>query len=70
MIAGLAAWGWWATRPKPVDGGVVKVERGTVDHQVLDDGERFGTKRFDRDGVAVAVAAHADLAGGAGHRKP
>ena len=41
VIAGLAAWGWWATRPKPVDVVVVKVERGTVEKTVAN--TRAGT---------------------------
>ena len=40
------------------------VEGRPIDDEVLDDGEAPGAERLDRDRLAVAEAAHVDLAGG------
>ena len=46
VLAGLAAWGWWATRPKPVPVLVAAVERGTVEKTVAN--TRAGTVKACR----------------------
>ena len=40
------------------------VERAAIDDEILDDGERLGAPRLDRDRVAVLEAAHVELADG------
>ena len=40
------------------------VEGGTVHHEVTDDGEGFGTPRFNPDVITILELAHVELAGG------
>ncbi|MFM1890985.1 MAG: hypothetical protein RLZ44_62 [Pseudomonadota bacterium] len=46
LLAGLAAWGWWTTRPAPVEVTVTQVERGTVEETVAN--TRAGTVKACR----------------------
>jgi HlyD family secretion protein len=46
LLAGLAAWGWWTTRPAPVEVAVTQVERGTVEETVAN--TRAGTVKACR----------------------
>ena len=42
------------------------IERASIDHQVLDQWERFHAERLDSDRLAVAEFAHVDLTGRTG----